>query len=116
MRLDQFLKVSRLVKRRTIAREMCDAGRVLLNGREAKPAREIKPGDLITLKYYARVIEGEVLEVVAPGAGKKLPPAPFRITTDKRLTETKPSQLGLRQAAGHERDPSPLPLARKARG
>jgi ribosomal 50S subunit-recycling heat shock protein len=94
MRLDQFLKLSRLVKRRTLAREMCDAGRVLLNGHEAKPARDVKPGDVITLKYFTRVIEAEVLDIVAPGAGKKLPPAPFRILTDTRLTETETHETG----------------------
>jgi ribosomal 50S subunit-recycling heat shock protein len=89
MRLDLFLKLSRLVKRRAIAREMCDAGRVLLNGHAAKPAREVKPGDVITLKYFTRIIEAEVLAIVAPAAGKKLPPTPFRITTDTRISETR---------------------------
>jgi len=88
MRLDLFLKLSRLVKRRTVAHEMCAASRVLLNGHEAKPAREVKPGDVITLKYYSRVIEAEVLETGAPGAGKKLPPSPVRIISDRRLSES----------------------------
>ncbi len=47
MRLDLFLKTSRLVKRRTVAQEMCVAGRVLVNGNEAKPAKEVKQGDVI---------------------------------------------------------------------
>lgn len=84
MRLDLFLKLSRLVKRRTTAQEMCGAGRVLVNSHEAKPAREVKPGDVITLAYSARIIEAEVLDITAPGAGKKLPNAPYRIVADKR--------------------------------
>ena len=51
MRLDKYLKVSRLIKRRTVAAEACGASRVLLNGKEAKPAKEVKVGDVIEIVY-----------------------------------------------------------------
>lgn len=51
MRLDKFLKVSRLIKRRTVAADACSASRVLLNGKEAKPAKEVKVGDEIEIVY-----------------------------------------------------------------
>jgi ribosomal 50S subunit-recycling heat shock protein len=51
MRLDKFLKVSRLIKRRTVANEICSAGRVLVNGRTAKPGTEVKPGDLLDIGF-----------------------------------------------------------------
>lgn len=63
MRLDKFLKTSRLVKRRTIAKEMCDAGRVSVNYRPAKAGTEVKEGDIITIDRAGRVTEVEVLEI-----------------------------------------------------
>jgi len=61
VRLDLFLKTSRLVKRRTVARELCEAKRVLVNGREAQPAKEVRQGDRVTVRYSTRQIEVEVL-------------------------------------------------------
>lgn len=63
MRLDKFLQVSRLVKRRTWAREMCLAGRVSLNGRPARPASTVRVGDLLRLDTEWRVIEVEVRQL-----------------------------------------------------
>lgn len=51
MRLDKFLKVSRLIKRRTVANEICSAGRVQVNGRAAKPGAEVKPGDILEIGF-----------------------------------------------------------------
>ena len=51
MRLDKFLKVSRLIKRRTIANEVCDSARVFVNNNPAKPAKQLKVGDIITIEY-----------------------------------------------------------------
>lgn len=51
MRLDKFLKVSRLIKRRTVANDVSEQGRVLVNGNPAKPAKQLKPGDEITIVY-----------------------------------------------------------------
>ena len=53
MRLDKFLKVSRLIKRRSVAADACSASRVLLNGKEAKPAKEVREGDVIEIVYGA---------------------------------------------------------------
>ena len=63
MRLDKYLKVSRLIKRRTIANEACDGGRVTVNGVQAKASREVKPGDRIEIRYGARSLTVEVLSV-----------------------------------------------------
>jgi ribosomal 50S subunit-recycling heat shock protein len=63
MRLDKFLKVSRLIKRRTIANEACDAGRVSLNGKPAKASATVKPGDQINIKFGNKEVNAEVLRV-----------------------------------------------------
>ncbi len=63
MRLDKWLKVSRLIKRRTVAQEACDGGRVSLNGRTAKPSAEVKPGDVLEISFGARSLRAEVLSV-----------------------------------------------------
>ncbi len=51
MRLDKYLKVSRVIKRRTVANEVCSSGRVSLNGRPAKPSAEVKPGDILDIAF-----------------------------------------------------------------
>lgn len=63
MRLDKFLKVSRLIKRRTVANEVSDTGRVLVNGNSAKPAKQLKVGDIIRIEYANRALEVRVLVV-----------------------------------------------------
>jgi len=63
MRLDKFLKVSRLIKRRTVAAEVSDMGRVLVNGNPAKPAKQIKENDIIEIEYAARTYKVRVLKV-----------------------------------------------------
>lgn len=63
MRLDKYLKVSRLIKRRTIANEACDAGRVMINDRPAKASAEVKKGDKITIQFGNTQVKAEVLEV-----------------------------------------------------
>lgn len=62
VRVDKYLKVSRLIKRRTVAQEACSAGRVLVNGRQAKPGTEVEPGDSITVEFGNRTLEVEVLD------------------------------------------------------
>jgi ribosomal 50S subunit-recycling heat shock protein len=56
MRLDKYLKVSRLIKRRTVAKDVSDQGRVLLNGREAKPSAVVKPGDELEIHFGQRIV------------------------------------------------------------
>ena len=63
MRLDKWLKVSRLIKRRTVAQEACDGGRVSLNGRTAKPSAEVKAGDVVEISFGAKKLRAEVLSV-----------------------------------------------------
>ena len=63
MRLDKYLKVSRLIKRRTVANEAADSGRILLNGKEAKPSKEVKPGDIIEIGFGTKTVKVEVLQV-----------------------------------------------------
>ena len=63
MRLDKYLKVSRLIKRRTVANEACDTGRVLINGKPAKASAQVKPGDVIEIAFGTRSVKAEVLSV-----------------------------------------------------
>ena len=63
MRLDKFLKVSRLIKRRTVANEACDAGRVLLNDKVARASADVKIGDVIEIQFGTRNVKVEVLSV-----------------------------------------------------
>ena len=63
MRLDKFLKVSRLIKRRTVANEACDAGRVLVNDKTAKASLNVKEGDVIEIQFGTKSVKVEVLDV-----------------------------------------------------
>ena len=63
MRLDKFLKVSRLIKRRTVANEACDAGRVSVNGRPVKASYDFKTGDIIEIAFGTKELKAEVLDV-----------------------------------------------------
>lgn len=63
MRIDKFLKVSRLIKRRTIAAEACDGGRVLINGKVAKPGSTVKGGDILEISFGSKKIKVQITEV-----------------------------------------------------
>ena len=63
MRLDKYLKVSRVIKRRTVANEACDAGRVMINGKVAKASAEVKVGDRIDIQFGNREVAIEVLDI-----------------------------------------------------
>lgn len=63
MRLDKFLKVSRIIKRRTIANEACDAGRVTVNEKTAKAGTDVKPGDIIQIRFGNNLTKVQVLNV-----------------------------------------------------
>lgn len=63
MRLDKYLKVSRLIKRRTVANEACDAGRVMINDRQAKASTDVKVGDKITIQFGNKEVKVEVLTI-----------------------------------------------------
>lgn len=62
MRLDKFLKVSRVIKRRTLAKEVCDGGRVSINGRAAKPSAEVKTGDILELDFGTKRVKVEIID------------------------------------------------------
>ena len=63
MRVDKFLKVSRLIKRRTVANEACDAGRILVNGKVVKASYDVKEGDVIEIRFGQNVVRAEVLQI-----------------------------------------------------
>ena len=63
MRLDKYLKISRLIKRRTVANEACDAGRVLVNDKVAKASVNVKTGDVIEIQFGSKSVKVEVLDV-----------------------------------------------------
>ena len=84
MRLDKFLKVSRLIKRRTVANEACDAGRVLINGRTAKASAAVKAGDVIDLSAVSLSPTGAVATVeIADGSRS----SPALVSGSIRITE-----------------------------
>jgi len=70
MRLDKFLKVSRLIKRRTVANEACDAGRVSVNGKPAKASLNVKVGDIIEIQFGNKTVKAEIL-VISDSAKKE---------------------------------------------
>jgi len=63
MRIDKFLKVTRILKRRTVAREACDGGKVSVNGKDAKPSKQIKEGDVVEINYATGVLKFKILKV-----------------------------------------------------
>lgn len=63
MRLDKYLKVSRIIKRRTVANEACDAGRVTINGRPAKASADVKPGDVLEIMFGNKPLKVEVINI-----------------------------------------------------
>lgn len=84
MRLDKFLKVSRLIKRRTLAKEICDQGRVELNGRVAKASSNVEVGALMTLTFGTKRVQAEVI-VLAEHAKKEQASQMYRIISEERL-------------------------------
>ena len=79
MRIDKFLKISRLIKRRTVANEACDGQRVSVNGRVIKASYDVKPGDIIEIRFGARTLSVEVLSV-SEHTSKSDAPAMYRET------------------------------------
>ena len=77
MRLDKYLKISRLIKRRTVANEACDAGRVSVNDKTAKASYDVKPGDTIEVRFGSRVLRVEVISI-SEHASKSDAPAMYR--------------------------------------
>ena len=63
MRIDKFLKVSRILKRRTVAQEACAGGKVTVNGRDAKPSHRVKPGDVVEIRVPSGLMTFEVMDI-----------------------------------------------------
>ncbi|MDL2293256.1 RNA-binding S4 domain-containing protein [Ruminococcaceae bacterium OttesenSCG-928-D13] len=81
MRLDKFLKVSRLIKRRTVANEVAAAGRVMVNDKPVKPSFVVKPGDIIEVAFAGRPVRAKVLSLVEP-KGKDVAREMYEIIED----------------------------------
>ncbi|MBR4435570.1 MAG: RNA-binding S4 domain-containing protein [Clostridia bacterium] len=81
MRLDKYLKVSRLIKRRTVANEACSMGRVSVNDKVAKPATDVKVGDVISVRYGSKLLTAEIL-VVKETVRKEEADLMYRIISD----------------------------------
>lgn len=65
MRLDKYLKVSRIIKRRTVAKEACESGRVLINNKIAKPSTEVNEGDIIEIRFANQTLRAKIINVVS---------------------------------------------------
>ena len=63
MRLDKYLKVSRIIKRRTVAKEACESGRVTINGKVAKPSTDVKEDDIIEISFANKVLKAKIINI-----------------------------------------------------
>ena len=63
MRLDKYLKVSRIIKRRTVAKEVCDNGRVLINNKVGKPGTEVNEGDIIEIRFASKILKAKIINI-----------------------------------------------------
>ncbi|OLS34138.1 RNA-binding S4 domain-containing protein [Bacillus sp. MRMR6] len=85
MRLDKFLKVSRLIKRRTMAKEVSDQGRILINGKEAKASTTVKVGDEITIRLGQRVVTARV-DLIQDTSRKEAAAEMYTIVKEERVS------------------------------
>lgn len=72
MRIDKFLKVARVIKRRTIANEMADMGRISVNGKQVKPSYDVKIGDIVEIKFGEKISKFKIIEIPKT-IGKNMP-------------------------------------------
>jgi ribosomal 50S subunit-recycling heat shock protein len=86
MRLDKFLKVSRLIKRRTLAKEVCDSGRCTLNGRIAKAGSEVHVGDILSIRFGQRTLEVRI-DQLQESAKKELASQMYTILSETKVSE-----------------------------
>ena len=87
MRLDKYLKVSRIIKRRTVANEACSGGRVTVNGKTAKPGAEVKPGDVLAIRFGEHLGQYEILSVQET-VRKENASAMFRVISEDSTIES----------------------------
>lgn len=86
MRLDKFLKLSRLIKRRTVAKDVSEQGRVWINGREAKPSTHVKQGDRLEIQFGQKIVEVQV-EALIESPRKEQAADMYTLLAERRLTE-----------------------------
>lgn len=84
MRLDKFLKVSRLIKRRTLAKEVSDQGRIQINGKEAKASSTVKAGDVLTIRFGQRLVTARI-DRIQETTKKEEAAEMYTILTDERI-------------------------------
>lgn len=94
MRLDKFLKVSRIIKRRTLAKEVCDQGRVFLNGQPAKASSPIRPGDVLSIRFGQKELTVRVLEI-KENPSKEEAGSLYEIVEEKRIPVEEEKDLPL---------------------
>ncbi len=90
MRIDKFMKVSRLIKRRTVANEVADAGRITVNGRPVKASYAVKVGDVIEAAFGPRVVRVKVVSTEAP-AGKDVAREMYVVLSEETVQDQRPS-------------------------
>jgi len=83
MRLDKYLKVARIIKRRTVANEACESERVTINGKEAKPSKEVKAGDICTISFGDKIVKFKVMEVPSGNVTKSSTSMLFEVIEEK---------------------------------
>jgi ribosomal 50S subunit-recycling heat shock protein len=86
MRLDKFLKVSRLIKRRTVAKEISDQGRIDINGLQAKASSTVKVGDILTVKFGQRIMSVKI-ERLQESSRKEEAAEMYTVVSEERVTE-----------------------------
>ncbi|GKV66686.1 MULTISPECIES: RNA-binding S4 domain-containing protein [Sporosarcina] len=89
MRLDKFLKVSRLIKRRTLAKQVADQGRITINGKVAKAASDVKPGDELAIRFGQKIVTATVNELKA-STKKEDAAGMYTIVSEERLDKVDP--------------------------
>jgi ribosomal 50S subunit-recycling heat shock protein len=89
MRLDKFLKVSRLIKRRTLAKEVADQGRITINGKVAKASSDVKSGDELSIRFGQKVVTATV-DAIKEAAKKEDAASMFTIIKEERLEKVEP--------------------------
>lgn len=87
MRLDKWLKLSRVIKRRPVANEICDQGRVTINGRQAKAGTEVKPGDKLEVRFGTRLMSLEIVSVPTGQVSTKMAPELYRVLGETSLKD-----------------------------
>ena len=87
MRIDKFLKVSRIIKRRTVANEACSSGRVMINEKTAKPGTEVQPGDIVSIRFGEHVGRYEVINI-SETVRKEQASEMYRVLQEDKMLES----------------------------